>query len=74
MTSSDFSSLVRRRYYFMPDLWYKLSAPALRFVRLGDGRHEWHFDRVVAAGFSGFWRSVDEVRFAHHLLFRRVGE
>lgn len=64
---------VTRRYYLMPELWYKTSRPALLFVRLGEGRHEWHFDRVTRL-FPGFWRNMGEFWFSYHLLFRRLGE
>lgn len=74
---STFEIFIGRRYYFMPELWYRISAPEMRFVRIGDHSIEapgkWRFDRVRRL-VPGLWRNVDELRHVHHLLFRRLGE
>ena len=64
---------VTRRYYWMPELWFRLSVPAMRYVRIGGPPDRWQFDRVRRL-VPGLWRNVDELRQSHHLLFRRMGE
>lgn len=65
--------IAHRRYYFMPELWERIGPSGACFVRVGEPPNNWQFDRVRRL-VPGLWRNVDELRRAHHLLFRRLGE